>query len=69
MTRSPSSWDLAGLLDYAKSRECECEIDIGGIRSWVPARPMKNLNTFWERLRLARAVFRGDADALFWPGQ
>ncbi len=69
MSHSPSEWDLPSLIDYCEHGECQAQINIGGVRQYVPARPMKNLDTFSERLRLAWAVFRGEADALFWPGQ
>ena len=66
---SPSSWELPSLLDYVKSGECQCGVKIAGVTMYVPARPMKNLDTLPERLRLAWLVFKGEADALFWPGQ
>lgn len=66
---SPSDWEVGSLVDYALHGGCQAGIDIGGVVEWVPARPMKNLDTLPERLRLAWAVFTGRADALFWPGQ
>ena len=66
---APSEWDLPELLDYVKHGGCQAGVVIAGITQYVPARPQKNLDTFWERLRLARLVFRGEADALLWPGQ
>jgi hypothetical protein len=69
MSHSPSEWELPALLDYVREGECQAGIEIAGTTQWVPARPMKNLDTLFERIRLARAVFTGKADALFWPGQ
>ena len=69
MSHSPSEWDLSSLLDYARLGECQAGVRIAGITQYVPARPMKNLDTLPERARLAWAVFTGKADALFWPGQ
>lgn len=69
MSHAPSEWELASLLDYAKSGECQAGVKIAGLTQYVPARPMKNLDTLAERMRLAWAVFTGRADALFWPGQ
>ena len=55
---SPSAWDLSSLLDYCKDGECQAGVKIAGILQYVPARPMKNLDTLPERLRLAWAVFQ-----------
>ena len=66
---SPSEWELGALIDYAKNGECQAGIESPAGTQWVPARPMKNLDTLPERFRLALAVFTGKADALFWPGQ
>ena len=35
---------------------------------WVAARP-DGFASPWQRLRLAWAVFTGEADALYWEGQ
>jgi hypothetical protein len=69
MSHSPSEWELSALLDYAQFGGVQAGIKIAGMTQYVPARPMKNLDTLPERLRLAWAVFTGKADALFWPGQ
>lgn len=69
MSHSPSEWELAELIDYARSAECQAAIRVAGIVQYVPARPMKNIDSLRERARLAWAVFKGEADALYWPGQ
>ena len=68
MPESPSEWELSELLDYCKSGTCQMGLEVGGIIQYVPARPMKTLDTIPERLRLAWAVFKGRADVLYWPG-
>jgi len=35
---------------------------------WVPARAL-GFSSLWSRLTLAWLVFKGEADALLWPGQ
>jgi hypothetical protein len=42
--------------------------DFGTFSLWVPARPLDG-GPFWQRWKLAWAVFRGRADALFWVRQ
>jgi len=64
---APSEWGLSALLDYVKNGGCETGIEIGGLTIWVPARPM-GFYSLRERFRLAWSVFKGEADALFWPG-
>ena len=68
MNKSPSEWELGSLIDYALHGGSQARIETNGITQWVPARPSKNLDTLPERARLAWAVFKGQADALFWPG-
>jgi hypothetical protein len=66
---SPSEWELGELLDYVKGGGVQTGLKIAGVTRYVPARPMKNLDTLSERARLAWEVFMGRADALYWPGQ
>lgn len=66
MKHSPNKWELPALLDYVKHGGCEVGVTIAGMTRWSPARPEGFFSIVW-RIRLALAVFKGEADALFWP--
>jgi len=67
MKQAPSKWDIAQLTDHIKTGP-QAGIQVGGMTIWVPARPL-GFNSIPSRLRLAWMVFKGQADALVWPGQ
>ena len=67
--RSPSKWTVEALAAYVDHGGCETEIEVNGWKRRAPARPSISLDTLSVRLKLALAVFRGEADAVFWPGQ
>ena len=60
---SPNDWTINMLIDHIRNGP---QTVVRGAQ--VPARPFGHYSLSW-RLRLAVAVFRGHADALFWPDQ
>jgi len=59
--RFPNLWTPLSLADHIS----HCSVNIGGL--WYPARPL-GWPSLAGRLRLAFDVFRGEADAVYWPG-
>ena len=66
MNKAPSRWELPALIDHVKHGGIQAGVKVGGMTVWVPARP-EGFFSLGSRFRLALAVFRGEADALFWP--
>jgi len=64
-SHAPSRWELPRLLDYTKEGEASC-VTIAGITIYCPARP-EGFFSIISRIRLAWDVFKGEADALYWP--
>jgi hypothetical protein len=64
MTQAPCEWTIGALAEHIASGPQTLGED--GI--WRPARTYGDYS-LRTRLRLAWAVFTGEADALFWPGQ
>jgi hypothetical protein len=66
LRRAPVRWDLSNLIEHIKNGPQEGR-KLAGMTIYTPARP-EGFFSFGSRLHLALAVFRGQADALFWPG-
>lgn len=55
-------WKLKDLMESVNT----CTAEING--RWVPARPMNyQCRNFRERIKDAWAVFKGKAEAFYWP--
>lgn len=67
MDKAPSKWELPRLLDEVKTGP-QCGIKLAGMTVYSPARP-EGFFSIYSRIRLAWDVFKGNADALYWPGQ
>ena len=64
LRRAPNHWELAELLESVKT--CSGEVKIGNITHSIPARP-EGFFSLQSRWRLAKVVFQGKADAVYWP--
>lgn len=65
MSDYPNIWSLKQLVDYANKGECQAGLPDG---RWVPARPL-GFCSLGQRIKAARMVFTGKADAVTWDGQ
>jgi hypothetical protein len=65
MSRYPKIWSLKSLVDYCNKGECQAGLPDG---RWVPARPL-GFCSLGQRIRAAKLVFTGKADAVRWPAQ
>ena len=65
LDKAPSRWELSALIEHVKNGP-ERGVKMGGMTVYAPARP-EGFFSLHSRVRLALAVFRGEADALFWP--
>jgi hypothetical protein len=63
--RYPKIWGLQALVTYVNSGTCQAGLPDG---RWVPARPL-GFCSFGQRIRAAKLVFTGKADAVQWDGQ
>ena len=66
LRHAPVRWELSHLIEHIKNGPEEGR-KIAGMTVYSPARP-EGFFSIGSRMRLALAVFRGQADALFWPG-
>jgi len=65
LRRAPSRWELSNLLEHVRNGPQE-GIRVANMTFYRPARP-EGFFGIGSRLRLAFDVFKGDADALYWP--
>ena len=65
-SHAPSRWELPRLLDHAQHSGESASVFIGGMTIYRPARP-EGFFSIISRFRLAWDVFKGEADALYWP--
>lgn len=65
MSRYPEVWDLEELVQYCNKAETQCGLSDG---RYVPARPLA-WQSIGQRVKATLMVFRGEADAVVWPGQ
>jgi hypothetical protein len=63
--RYPNIWTLERLTDYCVNGGCQAGLPDG---RYVPARPL-GFCSLGQRIRAAKLVFSGKADAVTWPGQ
>lgn len=72
MKKMPQKFQASNLARNI-NQSISCVNDGNGSIKWVPARPLpyyyNSLRSIVERLKMAKDVFRGKADALYWDGQ
>lgn len=64
---APKFWFLPKLMEHCREGPQKEIILPNGQTIWVPARE-KSVSSIIDRTFLAWKVFKGEADALFWPG-
>jgi hypothetical protein len=63
----PCVWTPTQVVNYVTGKDGKpTQSSSDGKSGWVPARPMNSFQTLRGRLKLAVAVFRGQADVLQW---
>lgn len=72
MKKMPQRFNASSLAKNINSNSSTINDGKGNVR-WVPARPLpfyyNAIRSIVERLKMAKDVFKGKADALYWDGQ